>query len=104
MKCSHSGFCCDKGEDDECGAAEDFLCNFKMMTAEDDAKLRKTAIQTIEGLFPTDSPYPDTNQVGELLLTQAKRGTWRNEPTDVLLRYAELCQAEENRQASRKRM
>ena len=61
---------------------------------------REEAIQQIEGLFPTDSQYEKTNEVGERLLAQAKREVagWRTEPTEVLIRYAELCIAEENRQ------
>ena len=61
---------------------------------------RDQAIAIIEGLFPTDSQYVETNNIGKRLLEQAKRDTegWRNEPTPVLIRYAELCQAEEIRQ------
>ena len=62
---------------------------------------REQAIQQIEGLFPTDSQYEETNKVGERLLSQAKREVngWRTEPTEVLIRYAQLCITEENRQA-----
>ena len=62
---------------------------------------REQAIQQIEGLFPTDSQYEDTNKVGERLLAQAKKEVegWRSESTPVLVRYAELCIVEENRQA-----
>jgi len=62
---------------------------------------REEAIAEIEGLFPTDSQYEETTKVGERLLAQAKREVegWRNETTPVLLRYAALCIAEENRQA-----
>ena len=62
---------------------------------------REQAIEQIEGLFPVDSKYDGTNKIGERLLTQAKREVegWRNESTPVLIRYAELCIAEENRQA-----
>ncbi|KKN33629.1 hypothetical protein LCGC14_0801670 [marine sediment metagenome] len=61
---------------------------------------KEEAIQQIEGLFPTDSQYEETNKIGERLLAQAKRELigWRIEPTEVLIRYAELCQAEECRQ------
>ena len=59
---------------------------------------REQAIQMIEGLFPADSPY--NPEFGQKLLDQAKREVsgWRTEPTEVLLRYAELCIAEEARQ------
>ena len=61
---------------------------------------REQAIQQIESLFPNDSQYPETNRIGERLLVQAKREviSWRTEPTEVLIRYAELCQVEEARQ------
>ncbi len=60
---------------------------------------REQAIQQIEGLFPTDSQYEETNKMGERLLAQAKREVegWRIESTPVLVRYAELCMAEEHR-------
>jgi hypothetical protein len=65
---------------------------------------RKQAISTIEALFPVDSDYPDTREVGERFLEQAKREceNWRNLPDNILFRYADLCQQEENRQARRK--
>jgi len=61
---------------------------------------REEAISLIEGLFPTDSQYEGTNKIGERLLAQAKSEVigWRTEPTEVLIRYAELCQQEEVRQ------
>ena len=61
---------------------------------------REQAIQQIEELFPTDSQYEKTNEIGQRLLAQAKREVdgWRNETTPVLIRYAELCMAEEIKQ------
>lgn len=59
---------------------------------------RNKAIQIIEGLFPADSEYPDTAEIGKKLLTQAKTKSWRDEPIDVLIRYANLCLQEEQRQ------
>ena len=61
---------------------------------------REEAIATIEGLYPTDSQYERTNEIGRDLLRQAKEQVqgWRSEPTEVLIRYAELCQAMEERQ------
>ena len=60
---------------------------------------REKAIQEIEGLFPADSNYEKTNEIGERLLAQAKKELkgWRDEPTPILVRYAELCIAEETR-------
>jgi len=59
---------------------------------------REQAIQQIEGLFPADSPY--NPEFGQKLLDQAKHEVcgWRTESTEVLIRYAELCMAEESRQ------
>ena len=58
---------------------------------------RDQAIRTIESLYPADSEYPDTAEVGERLLAQAKREVegWRTEPDAVLVRYAELCKRAE---------
>lgn len=62
---------------------------------------REKAIAEIEGLFPDDSEYEAGAKVGQRLLAQAKREVegWRTESTEVLIRYAQLCMAEENRQA-----
>lgn len=61
---------------------------------------REQAIATIEGLYPVDSQYHETNEIGRRLLQQAKEevDNWRNESTEVLIRYAELCLDTENRQ------
>jgi len=60
---------------------------------------RQQAISTIEALYPIDSQYEGTNATGERLLAQAKRECedWRNLPDDILFRYADLCQQEEER-------
>lgn len=62
--------------------------------------IREQAIANIEGLFPADSQYEQTREIGKRLLEQAKMEVqgWRNEPTEVLISYAELCIAEENKQ------
>jgi len=56
---------------------------------------RSTAIQIINSLYPADSRYPGVRTIGEELLAQARREvderTWKDEPTPVLVRYAELC-------------
>jgi len=59
---------------------------------------REEAIDKIEMLFPADSEYQDTAEVGQRLLDQAKREVsgWRTEPTEVLVRYAQLCIQREN--------
>lgn len=64
---------------------------------------RDEAASTIEALYPTDSEYPDTNKVGADLLAEAQRlvakvRTWRDEPTEVLVKYAELCGKYEGQQ------
>jgi hypothetical protein len=60
---------------------------------------RQEAINIIEGLYPTDSPYIKTNTIGERLLAQAKSEyeNWRDLPDTILFRYAVLCEQEENR-------
>jgi len=52
---------------------------------------RDDAISTIEQLYPADSELDPT--IGLELLAQAKREVagWRTEPTEVLVRYAQLC-------------
>lgn len=54
---------------------------------------RETAIRHIEGLFPPDSLNPENAQTGQMLLKQARQQVkgWRTEPTEVLIRLAELC-------------
>ncbi len=61
-------------------------------------QIRQRAIDLIEALYPADSPYDPT--IGQALLEQARRecDDWRNEPTPILVRYAELCQEFERRQ------
>jgi hypothetical protein len=55
---------------------------------------RKQAIDTIDALYP-----PET-ETGEKLLQQAKNdcNSWKNLSDEILLRYADLCQQEEDRQ------
>jgi len=63
---------------------------------------RQEAINHIDNLFPIDSDYPKTNAIGERLLKQAKLETqnWRDIlPDATLIRYAELCIDEHNRQS-----
>lgn len=54
---------------------------------------REKAIDQIGCLYPADSQYPETAEVGKELLEQAKREIedWRNLPTPILIRYARLC-------------
>ena len=63
-----------------------------------EARERNKAIATIEALFPADAEYPRTAVVGCRLLEQAKKelAGWRTLPTPVLIRYAQLCEDEEN--------
>ena len=64
------------------------------MDKNEEKELRKQAIQTISGLYPADSQYQDTAAVGQQLLEQAERevNSWQNKPTNVLVRYAQLCE------------
>ena len=64
---------------------------------------RSEAISTIEALFPADSQYEDSREIGKRLLEQAESEVngWRNKPDEVLIRYAELCMQEDERQTRR---
>ncbi len=55
-------------------------------------------ISNINGLYPIDSEYPDTNEVGKRLLMQAiEQWNWRELPDELLKIYEQLCIAEDNR-------
>jgi len=59
---------------------------------------KKEAISSIENLYPTDSPFPDTNKVGQELLFESLHEVgfdWRDLPEAVLVRYAEKCIAKD---------
>lgn len=61
---------------------------------------RKEAIDHIEALYPADSEYNRTAEIGQEFLEQAKHEagkTWREEPTEVLIKYANLCLLKERR-------
>jgi hypothetical protein len=60
---------------------------------------RLEAIEIIQSLYPADSEYPSTAAVGAKLLKRAQDEvcSWRTEPTDVLIRYAQLCMYMEDR-------
>ncbi len=64
---------------------------------------REEAIKAIDFLFPADSEYPASAKLGQELLEQAKREVvgWRTEPTEVLIRYAELCIDKDNANTNR---
>lgn len=66
---------------------------------------REEAIANIEALFPADSQYEVTREFGERLLKQAKQEVegWRSESDAVLIKYAELCIVEQNRQVYSRR-
>ncbi|SDP70402.1 hypothetical protein [Desulforhopalus singaporensis] len=59
---------------------------------------REEAIKHIEMLFPADSEYSHSREIGKRLLKQAKEELegWRSESTPVLVRYAQLCIEMEN--------
>ncbi len=59
---------------------------------------REKAIITIHGLYPPDTQWDDTNEIGQRLLKQAKINTWKNEPDEVLFEYARLCEIENDRE------
>ncbi len=58
---------------------------------------KDTAINHIENLYPIDSCYPNTSEIGEKLLAHAINETcgWRELPEEVLIKYAELSLSRE---------
>lgn len=68
--------------------------------AEGEEMTRDEAISIIEQLYPADSQYQDTSAIGRQLLQRAQDEVagWRTAPDAVVIRYAELCEAEENKQ------
>ena len=54
---------------------------------------RENAVKNIERLYPADAEHQDTAAIGQELLNRAKREVagWRCEPTEVLIRYSQLC-------------
>jgi len=61
---------------------------------------KEQIIQECEGLFPPDSNFPDTAEIGKRFLEQAKSEIegWRTEPKEVLFRFLQLCKDEDSRQ------
>jgi len=62
---------------------------------------KEKIIKIIEGLYPADSIYPETKEVGILLLKKAKIDlycNWRCLPKKDLIKYANLCLEEECRE------
>ena len=64
--------------------------------AANDEFRRDELITKIEGLYPTDSQFSETNEIGKKLLDQARQEVenknWRDLPIEILKRYAELCE------------
>jgi hypothetical protein len=62
---------------------------------------KKEAIDSINGLYPIDSNFPDTNEVGEQFMLEAMDElgfNWRDLPENILVRWAEKCEARETEQ------
>ena len=60
---------------------------------------KKESIATIEELYPIDSQYPDTNEVGRQLLLesiQEANFNWRDLPEEVLAIWSRKCVEKEN--------
>lgn len=74
---------------------------FKSFRREKKSKknLRDQAIQEIQMLYPPDSDFPETAQIGQQLLEQAKCDctSWKNEPDAVIFRLRDLCIQRENK-------
>lgn len=59
-------------------------------------------IDSIEGLYPVDSQYESTNEVGKQLLMEAiEEFNWRNLPEELLAMYERKCIKQENYEANR---
>lgn len=60
---------------------------------------KKESIATIEEMYPIDSQYPDTNEVGRQLLLesiQEANFNWRDLPEEVLAVWSRKCIEKEN--------
>ncbi len=58
---------------------------------------REAWIDTIEGLWPIDSEYEDTNEIGkQLLISSIEENDWRALPDQILSTYAHKCLARDN--------
>lgn len=63
---------------------------------------RSESISNIEALFPIDSEYQDTNEVGKTLLLKAIENIgWRKLSDEILIEYANLCIREDDRQSTK---
>ena len=62
---------------------------------------RAEAIIIIDGLYPPDSQWEDTNKIGRRLLEQAKANMWKKESDEVLFEYARLCDIENDKECRR---
>ncbi len=63
---------------------------------------KQECIRCIENLFPIDSDYADTNEVGERLLIKAIQAhNWRQLPESILHMYATLCRQEDTKQSQK---
>ena len=62
------------------------------------------AIQTIESLYPPDSQYEDTAEVGISFMVSSilNTGSWRELPPQVLESMAEFCIRAEKTLSTRK--
>lgn len=59
---------------------------------------KKAAIDLISELYPIDSQFQSTNEIGKQLMLESIEETgfnWRELPEDVLVRWAEKCEAKE---------
>lgn len=59
---------------------------------------KKQAIYSISGLYPIDSQFENTNEIGKQFMMEAIEETnfdWRNLPEEVLIKWAEKCESKE---------
>lgn len=77
------------------------LCTCKDCKNKAEIPQRDNWIQSIDSMFPIDSPYEKTNEIGRRLLIESiEESDWRLLPDEILVIYAQKCLAEDNRQTN----
>lgn len=56
---------------------------------------RFSLVNNIDSLFPADSDFPDTAEIGKKLLLDAIYANWHSLPLEILRDYSRNCNFEE---------
>ncbi len=60
---------------------------------------KQNFIETVESLFPIDSKFMVTSEIGKRLLMEAiEESNWRDLPREILSLYAAKCERKDNLQ------